>query len=74
MTTAVTNTAKKSSVAENLVNNRECAKKNDLSRFKIIRHCNNVNDLIKMDTIFIYLDKPLVCKQQEFDYKVSLFS
>ena len=74
MTTAVTNTAKKSSVAENLVNNRECAKKNDLSRFKIIRHCNNVNDLIKMDTIFIYLEKPLVCKQQEFDYKVSLFS
>ena len=74
MTTAVTNTAKKSSVAENLVNNRECARKNDLSRFKIIRHCNNVNDLIKMDTIFIYLEKPLVCKQQEFDYKVSLFS
>ena len=74
MTTATTNTAKKSSVAENLVNNRECARKNDLSRFKIIRHCNNVTDLIKMDTIFIYLEKPLVCKQQEFDYKVSLFS
>ena len=45
-----------------------------LSRFKIIHHCNNENDLIKMEAIFIYLEKPLLSKQKEFDYKVYVFS
>ena len=61
-------------VAENLVNNRECAKKHDLSIFNIIHQYDNVSDLIKMETILIYLEKPVLCKQKEFDYKVSLFS
>ena len=46
MTTALKNVAKKSSVAENLVNNKEYANKYDLSKFKNIRHRNNVTDLI----------------------------
>ena len=61
-------------VAEHLVNNRECAKKYDLSRFKIIHQCNNVTDLNKMKAILIYLKKPVLCKQKEFNYKVSLLS
>ena len=74
MATASKNAAKRSSVAEHLVNNRDCAKKYDLSRYKISHHCNNVFDLIKSKAISIYLEKPVLCKQKEFDYKVSLFS
>ena len=74
MTIATENATKRSSVAEHLVNNRECAKKYDLSRFKMLHQCNSVNDLIKMEAISIYLEKPVLCKQNEFDYKVSLFS
>ena len=35
MTIAIENAIKRSLVAEHLVNDRECAKKYDLSRFKI---------------------------------------
>ena len=74
MKTATENATKISSVAENLENNRECAKKYDLSRFKIIHQCNNVTYLIKIEVISIFLEKPVLCKQKEFDYKVCLFS
>ena len=40
MTIATEKATKRSSVAEHLVNNRECAKKYDLSRFKTIQQCN----------------------------------
>ena len=73
-TIATKNATKRSSVAEHLVINRECAKKkNDLFRFKILHQCNNVTDLIKMEAISIHIEKPVLCKQKEFDYKVSLF-
>ena len=74
MTTSTKNAVKRSSVAEHLVNSRDCAKKYDLSRFKIIHHCNNVFDLIKMETISKYSETPVLCKQKEFDCKVSLFN
>ena len=64
MTVATENATKRSSVAEHLVNNRECAKKYDFPRFKIIHQCNNVTDLIKMEAISIYLEKPVLCKQK----------
>jgi len=38
-------------VAEHIVNNREWSKKYDLSRFKIIHHCVNVTDLIKVEAV-----------------------
>ena len=71
MTTATKNATKRSSIAENLVNHRECAKKYDLSAFKIIHNCNWSH---KMKAISIYLEKLVICKQKEFYYKVSLFS
>ena len=69
-----TTAAKRSSVAENLLNSRDCAKKYDTSRFEIIHYCNSVFDLVKLEAISIFLEKPELCKQNEFDYKVSLFS
>ena len=59
MTIATNNATKRWSVAGHLVNKRECAKKYDLSRFKILHQCNNVTDLIKMEAVLIYLDLSL---------------
>ena len=59
MTRATENATKRSSIAEHLVKNRECAKKYDLSIFKILHQCNNVTDLIKMEAVLIYLDLSL---------------
>ena len=59
MTIATKNATKRSSASEHLVNNRECAKKYDFSRFKILHQCNIVTDLIKMEAISIYLEKPV---------------
>ena len=64
MTTAIKNVTKRSSVAEHLVNNKECTKKYDLSRLKILHPCNNVTDLIKMKAISIHIEKPVICKQK----------
>ena len=73
-TTAVKNAAKRSSVAEHLINNRDCSGKYDISRFKIIHHCNSVFDLVKFEAISVFLKKPELCEQKEFDNKVFLFS
>ena len=62
--TATKNAAKRSSVAEHLINNRNCARKNNLSRFKTINHCNIVFDLVKLEDISIFFEKPELCKQK----------
>ena len=64
----------RSSIAEHLIKNPICEKSfNDL-RFKILRSSTNMFDLIKIEAIYIHLNKPKLCKQKEFDYSVSLFS
>ena len=45
-----------------------------INRFKIIKTCSNVFDLIKLEAVCILLRKPVSCKQKDFDYTVSLFS
>ena len=42
--------------------------------FDILKQCANKFDLIKMEAILIYLYKPELCKQKEFDYTVALFN
>ena len=34
--------AKRSSIAEHLINNKDCAKNYQISRIKTIDHCNNI--------------------------------
>ena len=70
----VINASKRSSIAEHLVNNSLCADNYNVNRFKIIKNCSNVFDLIKLEAICILLRKPVLCKQKDFDYTVSLFS
>ena len=72
-TTATKNSAKRSSIAEHLINNRDCARKYEISRFKIV-HCNSVYDLVELESFSIFLEKPELGKQKEFEYKVSLFN
>ena len=73
MTRATKSATKRSSVAKHLVNDKKCAKNYDLSGFKTLHQCLNIMDLIIMEAISIYLEKLVLCKQKEFDYKVSLF-
>ena len=72
--TQVLNALKRSSIAEHLVNHPNCANNYNRDRFKIIKSCYNVFDLIKLEAICILLRKPNLCKHKEFDYTVSLFT
>ena len=46
-TTAIKNGGKRSSIAEHLINNRDRVRNiYEISRFKIIHHCNSVFDLV----------------------------
>ena len=44
-----------------------------LSRLRVVTHCNYVIDLVRLEAISIFLNKPELCKQKDFDYKVSSF-
>ena len=70
----IVNAMKRSAIAEHLVNNHNCAENFSVERFKIIKNCGNVFDLIKMEAICILNRKPTLCRQKEFDYNVVLFN
>ena len=70
----VLNAIKRSAIAEHLVLNHSCAENFNFERFKIIKTCNSVYDLIKMEAICILNRKPTLCRQKEFDYNVALFT
>ena len=61
----VLNASKCSSIAEHLVINSTCAKSYNLNRFKIVKTCSNVFDLIKLESICILLKKLVLCKQKK---------
>ena len=42
----VLNASKRSSIAEHLVNNQTCANSYNINRFKVIKTCSNIFDLI----------------------------
>ena len=48
-TKAVVNATKRSSIAEHLVNNTNCANNYDSSRFKILNSCTSSIDLVRME-------------------------
>ena len=73
-TVRMVNASKRSAIAEHLINNSNCASNYNLDRFKIIKNCFCISDLIKLEAICILIRKPKLCKQKDFDYTVSLFS
>ena len=68
------NAIKRSATAEHLVNNQSCAENFKLERFKKIKSCCNVFDLVKMETTCIQNRKPTLCRQTKLDYSVALFT
>ena len=74
MSNATSNAIKRSSISEHLVKNPKCGNSYSETRFKILRSCTNIFDLIKIEAIYIYLNKLKLCEQKEFDYSLSLFS
>ena len=53
----VLNASKRSFIAEHLVNNSTCVNSYNLNRFKTIKTCSNVFDLIKLEAICMLLRK-----------------
>ena len=62
------------SISENLVKNIICGKNNNKIRFKMLRSCDNIFDLVKIEAIYLHLNKPNLCKQKDFGYSISLFN
>ena len=71
---ATLNAINTSSISEYLIKNLICGKSYYETKFKLLRRCNNVFDIIKIEAIYIHLNKPKLCKQKNFDYSLSLFS
>ena len=70
----VINASKRFAISEHLVNNLDCASNYNLKRFKIVKNCFHISDLIKLEAICILLRKPKLCKHKHFNYIVSLIS
>ena len=69
----VLNASKRLSIVEHLVNNPTCANNYNINRFKNIKTCRKVFDLIQLEAICILSRKPVLCKQKYFDYIVFFF-
>ena len=54
----VVNASQRSAIAEHLVNNSDCASNYNLNRYKIIKNCFSIADLIKFKAICILIRKP----------------
>ena len=64
----------RSLISEHLIKNPVCGISYNETKFKILRCCTNVFDMVKIEAIHIDLNKPKLCKQKDFDYSLSLFS
>ena len=69
-TKAAINATKRFTIAEHLINNIYCANNYDKSRYNVINKSTNSIDSVRLEAISIFLNKPELCKQNEFDYKV----
>ena len=52
------------------MNNHKCAKNFNLYRFKIIKKCANISDLIKLEAICIFIRKLIIIATKKLDYTV----
>ena len=73
-TVRMVNASKRSAIAEQLLNKNNCSSNYNLNTFKIIKNCFCISDFIKLEAICILIRKPKLCKQNDFDYTVFLFS
>ena len=62
----------RSSISEHSIKNPICGKNYNKTNCKILTSCNNIFDLVKIEAIYIHLNKLKLCKQKDFDYSLSL--
>ena len=74
MSTTTSNAIKRLPILEHLVKNPVCGNSCSEMRLKLLRSCTNIFDLVKIEAIYIHLNKPKLCKQKELDYLLTLFS
>ena len=70
----VVNASKRSAIEEHLVNNSNFASNYNLKRFETVIICFSTSDLIELEAICILIKKCKLCKLNDFDYTVPLFS
>ena len=63
----------KSSVAEHLLDNKECLQRYNDKKFDIIGRARSGYHLCVLESTYIMSCEPSLCKMKEFDYKLSLF-
>ena len=63
----------KSSVAEHLLDNKECLRHYNDNMFEIIARARSSYHLCVLESTYIMSWEPSLCKMKEFDYKLSLF-
>lgn len=66
------NTIKRSTIAKHFVNNQSFSKNFSLERFKTIKDCYNVFDLVKIEAICIFNRKPTTLRRKKLN-SVALF-
>ena len=74
MSIATSNAIYRLSISEYFVKNPICGNSYSEMKFKILRSCTNIFDLVKIEAIYIHLNKPKSCKQKEYNESLSLFS
>ena len=72
-TITFTDASERSSITEHLINLTDCENNYMLLRFRVVSHCNNLSNLVRLKAISIILNKLKLCKQKNVDYKASLF-
>ena len=65
------NAAKKSSIAEHLLINKNCGMAIDTTKFSILKKCNTNFELYVYEAVLIAALEPPLCKQKEFDFVTS---
>ena len=70
---AVKNTATRSGISEHLINNIDCMRHYDISRFKPIAKARNDFHLGKLESVYITNLQPEFCRQSDFCYSLLLF-
>ena len=60
--------AKRSSIAEHLLQNKACGEAYEDSWFRVLRRCRNRFHLHVLEAVLITTLSPSLCKQKEFDY------
>ena len=68
MSIATSNEINKYLISEHLIKNLMCGKNLNEIKFRILRSSNTIFDSNKIESIYIHLDKPKLCKQKVFYY------